>query len=277
MTVADDNFVPGSPHYGMSAYLKRTLPSIGCSREPGGDRNGHSDAALAASRLSCAWRGRVIGAAPHRQRRGHDRGGVVPTGLRQGRRCRFQEDGRRLREGERQQDRLQHHSIRGAAPEGSLGDHERGGSGCDGGLRSRVCPVERLGRQTRRCRRHCRDAENGFRLGRHRFLLSLQQRHETTWLLHGANEDQRDSVPYLAVAGREGGLQDLRYSEHLGCLSRFLQAGAGQVAGTGDAQHPCLRLSADRQRQRPDQHLQRVPDRLWRQGPSHPGWQAPHQ
>ena len=32
------------------------------------------------------------------------------------------------------------------------------------------------------------------------FLLSLQQRHETTWLLHGADEDQRDSVPYLAVA-----------------------------------------------------------------------------
>ncbi len=114
-----------------------------------------------------------------------------PTGLRQGGGCRLQEDGRRLREGERQQDRLQHHSVRGAAPEGSLGDHERRGPGCDGGLRSRVCPVERLGRQARRCRRHCRDAESGFRPGRHRFLLSLQQRHETARLLHGADEDQR--------------------------------------------------------------------------------------
>ena len=34
-------------------------------------------------------------------------------------------------------------------------------------------------------------------------------------------------------------------------------------------------LPADRQRRRPDQHLQRLHDRLWRPGPRHPGRQAP--
>ena len=59
--------------------------------------------------------------------------GFVPRG-----RCRLQGDGRRLREGERQQDRPQPHSLCGAAPEGDLGNHQRRRPGYDRGRRLRI-------------------------------------------------------------------------------------------------------------------------------------------
>jgi hypothetical protein len=38
------------------------------------------------------------------------------------------------------------------------------------------------------------------------------------------------AVPFhMEIAGREGRVQSLGYAEHLGCVSRFLQAGPDQV------------------------------------------------
>ena len=72
-----------------------------------------------------AGRGRDLGAALYRQRRGHDRGGVVGAGLCPGRGRGVQKDRRRLREGERQHDRAQHHAVRAAAAEDRLGGDQR--------------------------------------------------------------------------------------------------------------------------------------------------------
>ena len=66
-------------------------------------------------RGSWRWPRPGLGAALYRQCRGDDRDGVVDPGLRPGGRRRVQEDGRGLREGERQHDRLQHHAIRAAS------------------------------------------------------------------------------------------------------------------------------------------------------------------
>src|SRR5204863_32804 len=55
-------------------------------------------------------------------------GGLQPTvgaGLRPGRGCGNQKGRSRLREGQRQQDRAQHHSVRAAAPEDRRGAAER--------------------------------------------------------------------------------------------------------------------------------------------------------
>src|SRR5439155_9634612 len=98
---------------------------------------------------------------------------------------------------------------------------------------------------------HPRNAESRFHSDRNCFLLSLQQRHEKAQLLHGTDEDLRLPIPLLAVTSREGGLHNLRYSEHLGCLPRLLQASAGQIARARDTEYLCLRLSADRQWDRP--------------------------
>ena len=67
----------------------------------------------------------TLGAALYRQRRGENRGFVVGAGFRPGRGYLDQEDRRRLREGQRQQDRAQHHAVRAAAPEDRLGGDQR--------------------------------------------------------------------------------------------------------------------------------------------------------
>src|SRR5215471_15083644 len=93
------------------------------SRE--GDADGHSDTALGASWYSGYCRVWDVGPAPSGKRRGDDRDGVVDPGFRRRGGCIFQEDRRRLREGERQHDRLHHHALRAAAPEDRLGGDER--------------------------------------------------------------------------------------------------------------------------------------------------------
>ncbi len=47
----------------------------------------------------------------------------------------------------------------------------------------------------------------------------------------------------------------------------FFKPGARQTACARDAQHLRLRLSVNRERRRPDRHLQRLDDRAWWQGP----------
>ncbi len=102
------------------AYLERAR---GANRK--GDGDGHFDAAFGASQLSRLGCGRGLRAALYRQRRGDDRGGVVGPGLRPGRGYRLQKNSRRLREGQRQQDRVQHHSLCAGAAEDRRGDDQR--------------------------------------------------------------------------------------------------------------------------------------------------------
>jgi hypothetical protein len=66
-----------------------------------------------------------VGKAPPRQLRGNDRDGVVDPGFRRRGGCIVQEDRRRLREGQRQHDRLQHRALCADAPEDRLGGDER--------------------------------------------------------------------------------------------------------------------------------------------------------
>ena len=85
--------------------------------------------------------------------------------------------------------------------------------------------------------------------------------------------DRRLTEPCLAAAGREGGLQDGGYPEDLGCLLRFLQGGAEEIARPRRAQRLRPRAQRDDQRQRPQQRVQLFPDRLWRPGHRHQGRQ----
>src|SRR6266446_254441 len=95
------------------------------------------------------------------------------------------------------------------------------------------------------------------------------------------NKIEQSLIPFAplrqkAVAAREGGLQNFRYPEYLGRLPRFFQTGARQTACARDAQHLRLRLSVNRERRRPDRHLQRLDDRAWWQGPGNARRQAPY-
>ena len=76
----------------------------------------------------------------------------------------FKQDGRRLREGERQHDRLQHHPLCAADAEDRLGDDQRRRAGSDLARHRRRDDrsAECLGRQARRCHRRRRDAEGGI-------------------------------------------------------------------------------------------------------------------
>ena len=82
--------------------------------------------------------------------------GFVP-----GRGHRVQEDRRRLREGERQHDRLQHHALRAAAPEDRLGGDQRRRPGSVPEQPGRDHCAVRLGRQAGRRDRRRRDAKGG--------------------------------------------------------------------------------------------------------------------
>src|SRR5207244_2316568 len=78
----------------------------GASRE--GDGDGQSEQAVGASQFPGCGRGRHLGAALCRERRGLDRGSVVDAGLRSGRGRGDQKGHRRLPEGQWQHDRAQH-------------------------------------------------------------------------------------------------------------------------------------------------------------------------
>src|SRR5882757_1133910 len=63
-------------------------------------------------RVGCGW---GAGTPLYRQCGGYDRGSMVGAGLCPGRGCGVQEGHRRLRKGERQHDRPEHHAIRADA------------------------------------------------------------------------------------------------------------------------------------------------------------------
>ncbi len=175
---------------------------------------------------------------------------MVDSGLRPGRRRRLQEDRRRLREGERQQDRLhdralcpdaakdrrRHHQRRRPRPVSEQPDRDERGMG--------------VGRQAGRCQRRRRHAEGGVHRGRAAFGQLLQQRHEETQLLPGPVPDGIAAEPHLAVAGREGRLQDRGHPQDLGRLLRLLPGRADKVTRAGHAQRLRSRVSGDHPRQR---------------------------
>src|ERR1700738_200469 len=119
-----------------------------------GKENAHEDydQAFGTLQLLGAHRRRHSRAAPPSQGGRYDRRDVVEPGLpsRGGRL--LSSAGRRLSEGERQQNRLQPDPERTAAPEGDLGDTERRRPRRDGGRRYSVYSVERLGRPPARPR-----------------------------------------------------------------------------------------------------------------------------
>ena len=171
---------------------------------------------------------------------------------------------------------LQHHPVRAAAPEGGLGDPRAASSRTSWRL-----PTSNL----RRCNAwddKLVDVSDIVEAQKEDFIpiavdscFLYNSVTKTARLLHGADEDHRLAVPYLAVAGREGRVQDLGSFRTPGMLSSTSSCRCRtSLRGAGHAQHLRLWLSADRQRRRPDRHLQRLPDRLWRQGPRHAGRQA---
>ena len=98
-----------------------------------GKENGHEqhEPAFGDSRIAGSGGDGSPGAALHRQCGRRDRDRLAGTGLRPGGGRRFPQDGCRLREGQRQQDRPQRHAVPGAESEGDIRDHQRGGPGPD--------------------------------------------------------------------------------------------------------------------------------------------------
>ena len=186
-STAEERLLPPGPTSSSTGWRHRRPPRRPSSGSRRSSRNirlrrakrrrahGHSNAAHAASRLIGARRGRRTGAALYRQRGCHYRRGVVEPGLRAGGGRRVQSDGRRLRKGERQHDRLHDRAERAAATEGGVGDHQRHRSGCHGGRRLPVCPAQRLGRQAPRHQRRDRATEIAIQPDCRVFLPSLQQ------------------------------------------------------------------------------------------------------
>ena len=189
--------------------------------------------AFGASRLAGAGRGREPGAPLYRQCRGHDRDGVVDPGLRPGRGHLVQEDRRRLREGQRQHDRLH---IMPYAPMrqkivSAMTERRRPGPVPEHPGRDHCALC--LGRQAGRCHRRRRNAKVAIHRDRAAHGLLLQQRREEAQLLRRALYSRVPTEPYLAATGREGRLHDGGPAEDLGCLLRFLQGGAEEIARPG--------------------------------------------
>jgi hypothetical protein len=103
--------------------LDRQNPRSGDAKRKQGKEGGHgkSEPAVGASQLTGCGCGRDLGAALHCQRGGYDRGRVMGSGFRPGGGCFVQKDRCRLREGQRQHDRPQHHALCADAPEDRLG------------------------------------------------------------------------------------------------------------------------------------------------------------
>src|SRR5258705_6154047 len=96
---------------------RTALESGQCSRQRGGGDCDLSHEAFDAARIRGACRGSALGRALYRQGGGDHRKRVVRAGVRPGRRRGTAEGGRRLREGKRQQDRVEHHALRAGTAE----------------------------------------------------------------------------------------------------------------------------------------------------------------
>jgi len=94
-------------------------------REQEGHGYEQPDQAVVAARLHELGRSGNIGPALYRRCGGQNSRSMVDPGLRPGRGHLVQKSRRRLRKGERQKDRLQHHSLCPDAPEDRVGSHQR--------------------------------------------------------------------------------------------------------------------------------------------------------
>jgi len=106
------------PNHSMRAEL-------GVQRNGDGARHDKGDQAKCASSIDGDGGSRSAGATLYRQRRRNDGDCLVDAGLRSGRRHLVQEDRRRLREGQRQHNRLYDRALRPLAPEDRLGGDQR--------------------------------------------------------------------------------------------------------------------------------------------------------
>src|SRR6266850_4419964 len=112
-------------------FVSRSIPWLGpyqlrelSSRR--GDSNGPSHQALGAPWIRGDRRDSRPRVPPHRQGGGDHRDRVVRAGVRPGRGCGVAQGRCRLREGERQQDRAEHHPLRAGTAEDHRGAHQRG-------------------------------------------------------------------------------------------------------------------------------------------------------
>ena len=120
---------------------------------------------------------------------GQDRRRLAGPGLRPGGGRGVPQDGRGLREGQRQQDRPQHHAVHGAEPEGDLRADQRRRAGPDFPRRAGDDPAaERLERQAGGRERRRRDAQVQAQRDRAADLQLLQRRHQAAQLLSGAGQ-----------------------------------------------------------------------------------------
>ena len=202
-------------------------------------------------RSSAARGGGTVGAALYRQRGGHDRDRVVGPGLRARGGHRVQEDRRRLREGQRQHDRLQHHPLCAAAPEDHLGGDERRGPGSVPEQPGRDHCAVRLGRQAGRCQRRRRDAKGGIHRDRAAHRLLLQQRREKTQLLRCALYRRRCRPnhiwrPLVEKAGYK--MEDI--PKTWDAFYDFFKEVQKKLRAQGDAQRLWPRFPVDHQRRR---------------------------
>ena len=207
------------------------MPGTRCDR----GRDGHDkiDQAFGASQLSRARRRRHTGAALYRQCGGDDRDGVVAQGFAQEEDVAFK---KLVADYQKASGNTIDYSIIPYAP---------GRQKIVSAVTSGVVPdlfqnnppeiyrAVRLGRQARRCQRCRRDATGGVHRHRAAHGQLLQQCREKAQHLRRALYDRRVHQPHLAAAGRKGGLQDRRHPEDLGCLLRFLQGGAEEIARQG--------------------------------------------
>ena len=167
----------------------------------------------------------------------------------------------------------QHCSVRAAAPEDHLGDHQRGRPGPDRRHAARELDPEqawegRWSMSATSSRPRSRISPTALAYRR-----LLQQSRKGARLLRGAATAR--CVPFhIWGSGREGRIQDAGHPGNLGRLHRFLQTGAEEAAGTGHAAYLCHRLCVSTIGNDPNDTFYAFPDRLWRQGHRHQGRQV---
>ena len=165
-------------------------------------------AALGATRLL---------ASPHIARGGGDhRDRVVRAGVRPGRGRGAAQGRRRLREGERQQDRAEHHPLRAGTAEDHLGDHQRRRPRYDRFQPGRDPADVRLARPVGRRQRRRGDPAGPVQRDRAARRSGLQQRHQEARHVRRAAQGRGGPLPYLATAGGEGRASRSRTSRRRG-------------------------------------------------------------
>ena len=221
----------------QSVYSRDQMQNGRCGVAAGTGRKRHdkADQAFGASQLSWARRCRERLARPYIANAAAKTAEVWwAQGFVPGRGHRVQEDRRRLREGQRQHDRAQHHAVRAAAPEDRLGGDERRRPGP-------VSPTTRP--RSSRCY-----AWDDKLVDVTDVVETQKEEYTETALLNTycynsvtkkrsfygvPYTTRRIAEPCLAAAGREGRLQDGGHPEDLGCLLRFLQGRAEEIARPG--------------------------------------------